>query len=927
MAADSLRTDKKRHELRIYANEAFCAQPFNPQNVQSIYSSLQRSLPAPYNTYRLVICNAKNMAIEELIPNMLRKQQNDKARLWGKANYTGEPWVKNTSLPYTVSQGLQNRHLFIWASHGCYYKEGRWKWQRPALFCTREDLFTQSYVYPYLFPMLEKAGAIVCTPRERDYQTHSIVIDNDDLQPHGSYTENSPDETSWLSSKPATGFAHPKGLMYDSVMPFKQGTWRSVQAVQRRSRLSTASWTPRLPQSGKYAVYVSYASRPNSIPDAHYTVFHKGGRTNIQVNQQMGGGTWVYIGTYEFEAGEHATARVVLNNSSNHRGIVTADAVRFGGGMGQHVRQTAGTSGLPRYLEAARYQALWSGIPDTLANTSDGQNDYADDLRTRGNMLNYLGGGSIYMPYNEGQQVPFELSLALHSDAGFRTDRSIYGSLSISTTQDADGNTFYKSGLSRQASSDFAALLINDLTLNLGKSFGINWIRREHWDRNYAETRMPEVPSAILEMLSHQNFTDMKYGHDPLFKFALARSVYKTILHFVNYEHGNKQCTVQPLPISRFAAQLTEDGNHVTLSWQPTTDSLESTAAPTGYVLYTQCDNEGFDNGTQLGNITQYTLPIARGKVYGFKLTAVNAGGESFPSETLAAYSAPGNSKRVLIVNGFTRLSGPAPVETSDSLGFNLERDLGVSYLSTTAYAGRQLNFNALQTGGEGALSLGFSSDELIGKEIAGNTFDYPLTHGKAIASSGKYSFSSVSKEAFCQQQLPTGIDVIDYICGLQANRSYNLKPFKTFDTTVRRKLTDYLDAGGALLVSGCYIGSDNLNNKADREFVNEVLKVEYHGEARRDSTDYVNGLNTQFNIYRFANPIHYAAQCPDVLQPASRQAFCALAYGNGQSAGVAYAGLKYRVFTMAFPFECICETQIQHQAMTAIMRFLTEKD
>ena len=31
-------------------------------------------------------------------------------------------------------------------------------------FCTTEDLFTQSFVIPYIIPMLENAGAIVYTP-------------------------------------------------------------------------------------------------------------------------------------------------------------------------------------------------------------------------------------------------------------------------------------------------------------------------------------------------------------------------------------------------------------------------------------------------------------------------------------------------------------------------------------------------------------------------------------------------------------------------------------------------------------------------------------------------------------------------------------------------------------------------------------------
>ena len=87
--------------------------------------------------------------------------------------------------------------------------------------------------------------------------------------------------------------------------------------------------------------------------------------------------------------------RVVLTNQSNYRGVVTADAVRFGGGVGQMERGQAGTSGLPRFLEAARYYAHWAGIPDTLVNTEKGANDYADDLRVRSNMLNYLAGGSV----------------------------------------------------------------------------------------------------------------------------------------------------------------------------------------------------------------------------------------------------------------------------------------------------------------------------------------------------------------------------------------------------------------------------------------------------------------------------------------------------------------------------------------------------
>ena len=69
---------------------------------------------------------------------------------WGRTEHKGEPWVKNVSLPYSIDRGLQGHHLSLWASHGRYYDQskGQWRWQRPQLFCTTEDLFTQTIVVP-----------------------------------------------------------------------------------------------------------------------------------------------------------------------------------------------------------------------------------------------------------------------------------------------------------------------------------------------------------------------------------------------------------------------------------------------------------------------------------------------------------------------------------------------------------------------------------------------------------------------------------------------------------------------------------------------------------------------------------------------------------------------------------------------------------
>ena len=151
-----------------------------------------------------------------------------------------------------------------------------------------------------------------------------------------------------------------------------------------------------------------------------------------------------------------------------------------------------------------------------------------DSINTRSLMSNWVAGGSCYVPTKQGLRVPIELSLAVHSDAGFHKDgQSIFGSLAICTTSFNDGRL--SSGISRMTSKSFADLLLTGVNRDLSSTYG-SWSRRDLYDRNYSETRLPEVPSAILETLSHQSFPDMKLALDPNFRFTMARSIYKLSL-------------------------------------------------------------------------------------------------------------------------------------------------------------------------------------------------------------------------------------------------------------------------------------------------------------------------------------------------------------------------------------------------------------
>ena len=922
MAMTGFTLNSDRRSLTVRVNDAFSSQPFTPQSVQQIYSSLRQALPSVCRDYTLTLVDKKGRSIRQLIPNYLRDEDFDKSRLWGKIDYDGPAWVTNISRPFVPDRGLEGRHIALWASHGRYYNGEEWEWQRPYLFCTTEDLFTQTIVVPYLIPMLERAGAIVFTPRERDWQPYEAVVDNDPGETQGTYAETPKRGEAW-SDCPGAAFAATQKQWANGDNPFRQGSARQVAATSRHSHAATATWTPRIPQAGRYAVYVSYVTVKNSIPDAHYTVYHCGGATHFRVNQRMGGGTWVYLGTFEFDKGENAQNCVILTNESDHRGVVTADAVRFGGGMGNVVR--GGTlSGMPRFLEGARYTAQWSGMPTAIYDNRDKPTDYPDDINVRSLMTNYLAGGSPYLPDREGLSVPIELSLAVHSDAGVRRPDGIYGSLAICTTKGNNDRSYLASNISREASFDFASLLLSTLTKDLSDITGQTWTRRELWDRNYSETRNPEIPSAIIETLSHQNFSDMVYGHDPNFKFQLARSIYKSILRYIYFEHGKKDYAVQPLPVSNFAATFTDDERQALLTWASTPDPQTPNAQPTGYIVYTRIGDGGFDNGTFIRGTTSAAVTIEEGIQYSFKVTAVNRGGESFPSETLTVCKMPGSRRTVLIVNGFQRLSSPTVIQSQERQGFDLNDDIGIAYGRTAGFSGSQLNFNPAYAGREGAGSLGFSGDELEGKIIAGNTFDYPCTHGAAIRANKRHSFVSCSRDALYKGTVDLNdYPLVDLILGAEKSTNYGLVRYKTFDARLRGLLTRYLNAGGRLLVSGAYLGSD-MQSTAEQEFTRHILKYRYSGSARTDTTGYVRGLNLAMPIWRTPGPAHYAVQAPDCLSPVA-PAFSAFAYGDGRPAGIAYQGTDYRVVAMGFPFECIRESALRDKAMGALLRFLLD--
>lgn len=918
----SVDIDYERKTIAIHASESFAYQPFRPETVEAVYNQVKELLPGPVHYYRLTIF-ADGKPIEELIPNIYRNKKKDKERMSLKTDYKDKAWVKNISRPNEISRGLQDRHIAIWQSHGNYFKNDKneWGWQRPRLFCTTEDLFTQSFVLPYVIPMLENAGAIVYTPRERDTQKNEIIVDND--TPNASlYLEVGSKKAHWATA-PIKGFAQKKAIYRDGENPFTDGTCRFIPTERKKKNKDQAfaEWVPTLPAKGEYAVYVSYRTLPNSVNDAKYLVFHNGGVTEFKVNQKIGGGTWVYLGTFEFDKGNNDYGMVVLSNESSEHGVVCADAVRFGGGMG-NIERGGKTSGLPRYLEGARYSAQWAGMPYEVYAGRKGENDYADDINTRSNTINYLSGGSVYNPQQPGLGIPLEMTMALHSDAGCSKTDELIGSLGIYTTDFNNGKL--NTGIDRYASRDLADILLTQIQKDIYSSYNLSWTRRSMWNRNYSETRLPATPSTIIELLSHQNFADMQLGHDPNFKFTVGRAIYKGILQFVAGQH-DKEYVVQPLPVSNFAIRFGKKKNTLELSWKGENDPQEPTAQPREYIVYTRIGYGGFDNGTLVSK-TSHTVKIEPGLVYSFKVTAVNRGGESFPSEILSAYKAKRERERVLIINGFDRVSGPAVINTFDKAGFDLEQDPGVPYLSNISFSGAQIGFDRAQAGKEGEGSLGYSGSELEGMKIAGNTFDYPFIHGKAIQAAGKYSFVSCSDEAVENGTVTLeDYPVVDYILGMEKEDPVHKVYYKTFSSAMQRIITSYCQSGGNLFVSGAYVGSDMSGTQGNREFTEKILKYGYQSSMTDKSSNRINGLGRTITIPRVPNETSYAVPAPDCIVPVDT-AFPVFTYVPGnQSAGIAYKG-NYRTFVLGFPFESIQSEADRATIMAGILGFFTQR-
>ena len=812
--------------------------------------------------------------------------------------------------------GLSGRHIAIWQSHGRYWDNDNqcWDWQRSPTHRTLEDVYTQSYVLPFLMPMLENAGAVLICPRERDPQPLEVVCDNDPafggerpltVRQKGSYQENG----GWEDA--GTGFADSKAIYSGYDNPFRMGSARKTAVTAEGAEERKAVWLPDIPAKGYYAVYVSYKTLSQSTTDAQYTVHHLGGETLLHVNQKMSGGTWVYLGTFLFDKG--TDGYVSLSSRSSGKGVVTADAVRFGGGMGK-VERGGQLSGLPAYVEGAMYHMQYSGIDMHMLDNWTG--DYTKDYAGRGAWVREMAGRSRAVPDEPGRGVPVDLSVAFHTDAGITKDDGIIGTLSIYTLK-CENSEELPDGESRMTNRMLCDFVQTQVVEDLRQGFEPEWTRRGLWDRSYSESRTTGVPALLLELLSHQNFADMRYGLDPSFRFTASRAVYKGILKYLSARYGCAYA-VQPLPVHAFQVRL--EGSRAVLSWQPTDDPLEPTAVADGYQVYVRKDDAGFGAPIPVED-ARFEYQLEAGHVYSFKVTACNGGGESFPSEILAAgIPARASAPKVVIVNNFTRVSAPSWFDTPLYGGFTDDLDSGVPWGTDILLAGMVNQFDRRSEWLSNASpGFGGSNTNMAGSVVAGNSFDFVAQHARAVLAAG-YAFESSSAEAFDGSRSAFALDLI---CGkqltTQVGRGAVPNRYAVFPPALQTALRNFTSNGGNVLISGAYIGTDAWDHvyqgvekapESTRDFVREVLGYKWatnYGDAS-GWVDPMAGVKlppAQYNRNWSAEV--YRVENPDGLSPAGDQSRLLMRYhASPVGAATLYEPKKagYRGAAFGFPLE-----------------------
>ncbi len=754
----------------------------------------------------------------------------------GKNNTVANRVFPTTGSPTPVG-ALAGKTVWLSPGHGWHNTGSGFVTQRGTTNAIVEDFVSAESVDYYLMGYLYNAGANVWSVRERDVNTNEIIIDND--VPSSGYSE-----TGTWSNGSVAGYG---------------GTYRV--ATSSGSENATASFVPNVTQSGLYWVSVRCIAGTNRATDVSYTVIHAGDTSLVKVNQEIHGETWVYLGQFYFITG--ATNKITLSNFSLETGqAIIADAVRLGGGIGATLDCTntgQPASGRARFEESAKQYAIYQGHPFCI-----------EDVTVRPKYSEYE------LQKGMATEINNAVFVSLHSNAGggTGTETYSYNGLGSGRPNITLGSVELRNFIHNQVVADIRAL------------WKPAWADRGVKVANFGELReLNTIPGTLVELAFHDlaaDATDLKH---PEFRRIAARAIYKGILKFFSNRDGIIQTFLPEQPTNVIAKNI--GSNNIEISWAAPISGGAYGDAATAYKVYVSTNGKSFKDGiTSLG--TSFTFNGNAQTIYYFKVTATNAGGESFSSSVVAAKTpATGNSSiPYLIVDAFDRLDGSALIARTESVALGSVRRMFLERM---------------------------------------NRYDYMIEHAQALGNcNSNIAFDGCQNEAVTAGTvLLSTYTAVDWFTGEESTVDKSVDPAEVI------LLKAYLNAGGNLLISGAEIGWDigrAASANVDADFYNNYLKALYIGD---DATTYDFAGTTilfdaQTGTFDNSNNGYYDVDFPDRIA-ANGGGNIALNYSGGTADGAAvgYKG-TFNVLYLAFPFEAITSAAVRNNLMCNAVAYLT---
>lgn len=762
------------------------------------------------------------------------------------------------------SGALSGIIVYTTPGHGFQALSGGWSAQREYTHGIVED-FSNHDQFNHFVQFCFNAGATVVPIRPIGYQPIEVVLDNDDFGVTWTGDWNNSSSTVFYGSA--------------GDIPYR---WATVNS----SETSVARYTPDIPEAGEYPVY-TWARRGTDRIRQLYRIVHSGGVSTVRVDHQMVGLGWVWLGNYYFEAGTSGYVEI-SNQSSSQTGVVIADTIRFGNGMGDYNRGY-GVSGYERELECADLWVRMSqgqGTPDLFSTYSD------VSVRPRYSAyMNNSGYGSFYD----------RIYLSFHTNCCNKRGAMALGAKNDWPVHQEE----FAYAVNNEVEDDMEAL-------DEGVEFGQNWEDTSiDYLGNYiaygeiSNTNLQgEMTGTIIEMAYHDVEADAYLVQDPRVRYTMGRAAYQAIVKFLSH-YGDNGVPLNLLPETptHLRVQNIGDGS-VRVAWNNPGGGGAGGDAPTGYVVYRSSNGYGFGNPVTVsgGSNTHVDISgLTEGETYYFRVAATNAGGESMPSETLGARVKTGSSSPVLVVNGYDRLD--RWILPKRYIGYDIRQDVTMM------------------------------------RRDQSNSQNYVIQHGDAITACDEY-FDSCSNECLDASLVNLyQYSMVVWIGGQQA--SVSPENFPAFNNSQKTAIQNYLNAGGRLFVTGSEIGwdmdRDSDQTDSDSLFVQNYLKGDYVDDDVYSGDTPVNRANgVDGSIFSGLSNITfdngddgtYNVKFPDVINPTSGASVCMTYSGSSESnvnAAVQYDSGTFKVIYLGFPFETVFPASSRNYIMNAAIVFLLD--